>query len=207
MTAGLKKELIYAGFWKRVAANIVDGLVLTLFNLIVVYIPIGFSVGVVLAACGIDLDSARGTQIWIFAIIIACCIVQLLYYAFFESSSKQGTPGKQAMKIIVVDHEFKRVSFIRAAGRAILMIIPLAIGALSETDTFLFIGIGIYLCIVLPVAWTRQSQGLHDILTGCLVVNRDFVSSLETKENAPDAIPAIEPGQQINFRFILCTDD
>ena len=44
-------------------------------------------------------------------------IVQILYFAVMESSSKQATLGKMVLGIVVTDIDGKRISFGRAIGR------------------------------------------------------------------------------------------
>jgi uncharacterized RDD family membrane protein YckC len=110
----------YAGFWRRFVAVIIDGLILTVPNLI-----LSFVIG------------------W-------------LYYAFFESSRLQATPGKMALGIVVTDTEGQRITFLRASGRQFGKIISAFI---------LYIGF-------MMAGWTRKKQALHDLLAECLVVMR-----------------------------------
>jgi uncharacterized RDD family membrane protein YckC len=85
----------YAGFWIRVAANIIDSFVIWIFqflvSLVVGEIPI--SVGV-------------------FALV-----VWLIYYPAMESSSRQATLGKMAVGIKVGDANGGQLSFANALGR------------------------------------------------------------------------------------------
>ena len=79
-----------------------------------------------------------------------------LYYALFESSSWQGTPGKRALGLFVTDMQGRRISFARATGRYFGRFISTAI---------LFIG-------YLMIAFTERKQALHDMLADCLVLRR-----------------------------------
>ena len=81
---------------------------------------------------------------------------QWLYFALMESSSKQATLGKMALGIIVTDLNGNRLSFGRATGRYFGKIISGAI---------LMIG-------YIMAGFTEKKQALHDIIAGCLVVNR-----------------------------------
>ena len=79
-----------------------------------------------------------------------------LYYALMESSSKQGTIGKQVMGIRVTDLEGNQISFGRASGRyfgKILSALILAIGYLM-------------------MLFTQKKQTLHDLMAGCMVVKK-----------------------------------
>jgi len=135
----------YAGFWKRFAAAFIDSIILTFGALIV-----GFTFGVAYAAA-----TAGTAQRAEFSGYIIGIIMEWLYAAIFESSSKQATLGKMALGIKVTDLGGNPISFGRATGRHF--------GKIVSTIIF-FIGF-------LMVAFTEKKQGLHDIMSGCLVVN------------------------------------
>tara|TARA_Y100000588_G_scaffold395307_1_gene522865 strand:- start:5198 stop:5641 length:444 start_codon:yes stop_codon:yes gene_type:complete len=84
-------------------------------------------------------------------------IVSWIYFAAFESSAKQGTPGKIALGIIITDLNDNRISFGKASGRYF-----------GKFISSLIIGIGF-----LMVAFTHKKQGLHDMMAGCLVKNKN----------------------------------
>jgi uncharacterized RDD family membrane protein YckC len=130
----------YAGFWRRVAAVIIDGLLLS-----VVTVPLTFAVG------GGDTyaDAARSS-----AGSTISTLVSWLYYALMESSAKQATVGKMALGILVTDLEGGRIGFGRATGRYFAKIL-----------SALTLGIGF-----LMAAFTQRKQGLHDLIAGTLVV-------------------------------------
>ena len=83
-------------------------------------------------------------------------ILNWIYYAVMESSSTQATLGKMALGIKVVDLEGHRISFTKATGRYFGKFISLLI---------LFVGF-------IMVAFTKKKQGLHDIMAGCLVIDK-----------------------------------
>lgn len=83
-------------------------------------------------------------------------IIGWLYFALMESSSKQGTLGKMALGIKVTDLSGNAISFGKATGRHFSKIISTII---------LLVG-------YIMVAFTAKKQGLHDMIAGCLVVNR-----------------------------------
>src|SRR5690606_10177125 len=87
---------------------------------------------------------------------IIMMIVDWLYFASFESSTKQATPGKMALGIIVTDYEGERISFGKALGRKFAKIL--------STIT---LGIG-----YIMAAFTEQKQALHDMVAGTLVVQK-----------------------------------
>lgn len=135
----------YAGFWKRFAAFIIDGLILMVCGFIIggfIDLVHEFTTGASSSA------GALGN--------LGGIILGWLYFAIMESSSTQGTLGKMALGIKVTDLSGNAISFGKATGRYFGKIISAFI---------LFIG-------YLMVAFTSRKQGLHDMMAGCLVVNR-----------------------------------
>ena len=145
----------YAGFWRRVLATIIDGLIVGAVQTVFQFILIG--VGVINMS---DLQADPGTAeyrhyiavIWILGGVMF--IVQMLYFAIMESCSKQATLGKMVLGIVVTDTDGKRVSFGRALGRNLGKII---------SSIILLIG-------YFMIAFTEKKQGLHDIMADCLAV-------------------------------------
>ncbi|HDM76019.1 MAG TPA: RDD family protein [Deltaproteobacteria bacterium] len=136
----------YAGFWKRFAAAFLDGIITGIAGGL-----IGFALGFVLVALGTrDPDLMRGIG------NIVGAILGWLYFALMESSQTQGTLGKMALGIKVTDLNGHRIGFGKATGRYFGKIISAMI---------LFIGF-------LMIGFTKKKQGLHDMMAGCLVVNK-----------------------------------
>lgn len=79
------------------------------------------------------------------------------YYAGLESSPIQATPGKLMLGIKVTDLQGYRINLSKATGRHFAKIIS---GLL-------------FLLGYIMIFFTRRNQGLHDILSGCLVVRRE----------------------------------
>ncbi|MCX6822487.1 MAG: RDD family protein [candidate division SR1 bacterium] len=103
----------YAGFWRRVWANLVDSSIFYLVSFIVL-LPFAFR---------------APNQITLLQYILP--VLFLLYVLLMESSSHQGTIGKILMGIKVSDSNGNRISFWRALGRnlaKIISAIPLMIG-------------------------------------------------------------------------------
>ncbi|MER3416968.1 MAG: hypothetical protein C4297_12250 [Gemmataceae bacterium] len=73
-----------------------------------------------------------------------------------ESSRTQATLGKMALGITVTDLEGNRIGFGKATGRFFGKIISALI---------------FYIGFVMA-AFTEKKQGLHDMMAGCLVVNK-----------------------------------
>lgn len=116
----------YASFLDRFLASFIDGIVLYIISAL-----IGFAVGLFLGIVGLTEGVENiGRLLGI--------IIGWLYYALSESSPKQATLGKQAMKITVTDIDGNRISFARATGRyfsKIISTITLLIGYLMAAFT------------------------------------------------------------------------
>jgi uncharacterized RDD family membrane protein YckC len=93
----------------------------------------------------------------IYAITVLLILVPWLYYAVLESSKNQATMGKIAVRIAVTDLHGHRITFSRATLRFFAKVLSIL--------TF-FIGFII-------IAFTRQKQGLHDIIAGCLMYQQN----------------------------------
>lgn len=104
---GVEKNLTYAGFWIRVAATIIDS--------IIMYIAF-FGV----AFLFMDGIASLGVNITLQLIFAAAGIV---YFAGMESSSRQATLGKMAVGIKVGDAHGNQLSFANALGRYFAKII------------------------------------------------------------------------------------
>ncbi len=134
----------YAGFWKRFAASMIDGVALMIAGGIVGGI-FGFFYALL-------TGSANGVEG--FGQILGA-LVGWLYFALLESSPRQATLGKMALGIKVIDYSGNGVSFWRATLRHFAKFISLITFAIGY----------------LAVAFTKKKQGFHDMLAGCLVVN------------------------------------
>lgn len=134
---------LYAGFWRRFAALLIDA--------VVIYAVV-FAIGAVLGSAGVNFASAATGAL----INLGSIVFNWLYYALQESSEAQATLGKRALGIKVVDEHGERIGFGRATGRHFGKIL-----------SSLILGVGF-----LMAGFTQRKQGLHDMLAGTLVVQR-----------------------------------
>ena len=140
----LSQAVVYSGFWRRVAAFLIDSVILGVVGAI-----LGIVLGVAMVSGGTDdteVVELTGNVVGLF--------LGWLYYALMESSSKQATIGKMVMGIKVTDLEGNQISFARASGRHFGKIISSLILAIGY----------------LMMLWTEKKQTLHDKMAGCLVV-------------------------------------
>lgn len=137
----------YAGFWRRFAAYLVDGLVLG-----VVAAVIGFGVGFAwFMLVGQDELSQN-----IFSAILnaAMFIIAWFYFAGQESSESKATLGKRLLGIFVTDMQGEQLSFGRASGRYFGKVLS-----------------GITIIGYLLPAMTARKQALHDLIAKTLVIH------------------------------------
>ena len=113
---------MYAGFWKRLAATLLD-----LMILLVPMLVLGIIVALVTG------PKSKATL----AADLSTLAVLWLYFAGMESSRKQATLGKIAFGIRVVDLDGERISFLRASARLAAKLLS----ALSLFVGFLMAGV------------------------------------------------------------------
>ncbi len=149
-------HFVYAGFWLRVVAYIIDrfaiGIPLVLFD-VCVLVAFGF---VGRGARVIDSDGQlNGTFLLMeIALSFVGLFVYWLYFALMESSAWQATLGKKALGLRVTDMAGQRIGFGRASGRFFGKIIS-----------------GLTVCIgYIMAGFTPRKQALHDMIAGTLVV-------------------------------------
>ena len=123
-----------AGFWIRLVAYIIDGLLLG---------AITKPLAMFLTSIGVGENQGNVMSI----------AISWMYFAVFESSEWQGTPGKKAFGLIVTDEEGRRLGVGQATKRYFAKILSV-----------LLLGIGI-----LMIAFTARKQGLHDKIVKTLV--------------------------------------
>lgn len=150
-------EFLYAGFWRRFGAMIVDLVLMFVFMAIIgQVIPVWQE-----ANLGYLPDSERGMAVGFdFELNSPGTLVFLLVYwvysTLLESSRRQATVGKMALSIKVTDLDGERVGIAQAAGRNLAKLLSLATLAIG----FMLAG------------WTARKQALHDLLARTLVISK-----------------------------------
>jgi len=152
----------YAGFWLRVVAHFIDGILagiaFTILLLIwIAMVGVGYLKNLAQGANSPDEFFTPEVIAAIFMLATISIVMMWLYYAWMESSPYQGTLGKMALGLIVTDLEGRPVTFARASGRYFAKIIT----------GFIPLGIGYAMA-----GFTEKKQALHDIIAGCLVLRR-----------------------------------
>lgn len=136
----------YAGFWVRVFAAIVDGLILWPFFIAFDYLTFGDP---------FPPEPEVPTADYVASTVVVI-LLHWLYSALMESSSRQATLGKMLLRLQVTDLEGNRVSFGRATGRHFteyLCVLTLNLGYLVNL-------------------FSDKRQSLHDKISRTLVLER-----------------------------------
>ena len=137
----------FKGFWIRFVASFIDGIILLILIILLASIS--------LVIFGAALGEGAGVGMFLLVFILAS-IATILYKPIMEASEYQGTVGKYALGMKVVDKNGQRITMTSSFLRTILYII----GAQ-----------GFLLCLgVVMIGFTEYKQGLHDILANTYVV-------------------------------------
>lgn len=137
---------LYAGLPKRFAAYLIDSIIVTLLTGIVIMLVI-----ILPYVSGFMQEAPSGIFVYLLGFTTGW-----LYYAGLESSTYQATLGKLLFGIKVTDLAGNPISLEIATRRH-----------LAKFLSGILLGVG-----YLMIATTEKEQGLHDKLTGCLVINR-----------------------------------
>lgn len=155
---------LYAGFWLRVVAAIIDGLLIGI-PFVVIAVVLFASALPMLRDFGREPNPNPFLLISLFfprlLLLGALGLVGTwLYWSLLESSSWQATLGKKALGLYVTDLTGAPVSFGKASGRFFagrgIAYVP-SIGGLY------------FLVDCIMAGLTEKKQALHDMIAGCLV--------------------------------------
>jgi uncharacterized RDD family membrane protein YckC len=158
---------VYAGLGRRFVAFIVDIFILLIFGIVAASV-LGLFRGLQNAFFWLvqhvpasDLTPEGTTTALVGSILAAygliLVVIPWLYFAGFESSRSQATPGKVLMGLVVTDMEATKPTFARTTLRFFGKFLSAII---------IFIGF-------LMIGFTKKHQGLHDKIAGCLVLLLD----------------------------------
>ena len=148
------QENNYAGFWRRVAALILDDIIIIFFS-ISLFSIIYFAVSVNYTHTFTeDYKKIEAIAYLIWGIYLL--FIRWAYYAGMESSPFKATVGKIITGLYVTNLKGERVSFGQASGRFFGKIL-----------SGLILGIG-----YIMAGTTETKQALHDKVSDCLVLKR-----------------------------------
>lgn len=146
-------QLVYAGFWWRFLAYIID-IIITNVAAMLPGCIFGAITGFIMGASGMHV--AGDEPIFSVVGIAAGVLTSWLYFALMESSSKQGTLGKMVLRLIVTDQEGRRLTFGHASGRFF-----------AKFLSGIALGVGFFMA-----GFTERKQALHDMIAKTYVMRR-----------------------------------
>ncbi|RJQ75977.1 MAG: RDD family protein [Desulfobacteraceae bacterium] len=151
--AALPGVMNWAGFWIRLGAKIIDGLILGVLQYAVI-IPMGIMAFSSMSDLSGDLSSSRPFMFVALSQLIAI-LIPLLYNTFFVGRFA-ATPGKMACRLRVIAPDGGRISYMRALGRNCAELI---------SGLILLIG-------YLMAAFDTEKRTLHDRICSTRVVHK-----------------------------------
>jgi predicted Zn finger-like uncharacterized protein len=140
---------IYAGFWLRVVAAIIDGLVLTAIQVVC-----GIFLGVTNSLVGGGTLAGGAEEPHFLVLLLFNLMLGWAYFTVFTGACGQ-TPGKMVLRLKVIRTDWSDIGY----GRAFIREVP---GKFLAKAIF-FIG-------YLMVAFTERKQGLHDMIADTYVI-------------------------------------
>lgn len=156
-----KEQFDYAGFWLRFIAYIIDGIIISFVEFLMVLPLLGFLGFNVAVDPNLLQDDDWNVMIpmilsAILGLSLSIFLITWLYYALMESSTRQATVGKMAVGIIVTDAVGNRISFAIASLRYFGKILSGAI----------------FMIGYIMAGFTARKQALHDIIANTLVIRK-----------------------------------
>ncbi|MFB6365265.1 RDD family protein [Paenibacillus elgii] len=148
---------MYSGFWKRLCAYIIDGIILYVGSVI---LGIIFTMFEYLLMIPFAMNSTESVDSVAWVILgvrsLLFLVTGWLYFAIMESSKWRATLGKLAVGSVVVDERNERISFARASGRY-----------WSKLISVCTLYVGFFMA-----GFTGKKQALHDIIAKTYVVDK-----------------------------------
>jgi uncharacterized RDD family membrane protein YckC len=144
---------LWKAFWKRVAASFLDALIISLPLVLVFFMAIQDSY----------LDPFT-----VFFSYVLVEMLQIIIFAFMESSKWKGTPGKIIMKLQITDNDGHRISFVKSVWRNVIKLLISATYLIPDWGKFLYIGY----VVAQVVNYSKTKKFFHDQLTNTVVGER-----------------------------------
>ena len=191
-----KAGSVYAGFWRRVAAALIDS-VIWMIIYVITFAVLG---GGMTAAMLVGGGNPEGAVVGVLALRIGLGMTYFAYKIGLECSPLQATLGKMALGIVVTDMDGERVSFVKSFLRNWLWWLPAIVkwagiavvspeqleamtSAVTDPSTTVMASsnavsitgqvlgfVAVISCLV--VGFTTRKQGLHDITAQALVLRK-----------------------------------
>ena len=148
LTPATDSQSIYAGFWGRFFAFLIDVVIVVIFLEIFLRAILGSPQG------SQENLAFRSNGLQNFAILT-------IYFVIMEISKWQGTVGKILLRIKVTDEYGNKVTFMKSLVRNVFKLLSAAI-----------LNMGFFM-----IGFTSRKQGLHDIIAHCFVVRKNVAET------------------------------
>jgi uncharacterized RDD family membrane protein YckC len=135
-------QINYPSFFKRAVADIIDALIMSIFASAIVFMMVG-NTGSSQAQTGISIITTIGL---------------FLYWAIWESSSYQASPGKMMVSLRVIGFKGKKVDALQSIGR----------------NAAKFLSIAAVFGGIIAILFHPERKGWHDSLSGTEVINANY---------------------------------
>ena len=132
-------QINYPSFFKRAIADIIDAFIMSIFSAAIVFIIVG-NTGSPQAQKGISIFTTVGL---------------FLYWAIWESSDHQASPGKMMMSLRVIGFKGKKVDALQSIGR----------------NAAKFLSIAAIFGGIIAILFHPERKGWHDSLSRTEVIN------------------------------------
>ncbi len=156
--------VLYAGFWLRVVAAIIDNLILGVPEIFLFFLLFAGTIPALMR--GVQGNPMATMMIFlprIATLVVLSVIGRWLYWSLMEASEWQSTLGKKALGLYVTDLEGRHATFGRTSGRF------WAGRGISIVPT---LGKLYYLIDCIMAGLTERKQALHDSIANCLVLRK-----------------------------------
>ncbi len=160
-----RKNYLWNVFWKRVAASVIDGIIIGIPLFIIFFLAIFSSLQNDNDYYNYGTPSASTALSTVFYYILMVAI-QIVIYAIMESSSWRGTPGKRIMKLQITDNAGNPISFTKSVLRNIIKLLISAFASVGG-------GILFFLYMIAQIiSYAKTKKFFHDQLSNTLIGER-----------------------------------
>ena len=156
----------YAGFWLRVVAALIDGVILGVISQVIGFF---FPAPTIVMTEDMDVDKiielVQASMPW--GRVVLTTAVVWAYFAFQESSSARATLGKRALGIRVSTADGAQLSLGTTTLRTWPIYLPNAAWLIGAGLASLVSLAAFVACVA--VAFSARKQGLHDKMAGAIL--------------------------------------
>ncbi len=169
----MKGDSIYAGFWRRIAAFVIDSIIIGIAMLLLSFLLK-------------DIFLNLGENLWYIGFIAIG-----IYFVIFNSSLGKGqTIGKKLLKIRVVHEKGKFLTLFQSFFRYTIIGLVIFSSGIGQsvyslareynfiTTIFTMLAIFLFLGIFGLIIFTKDKRGLHDYLTKTVVIKNNNVKEI-----------------------------